>query len=469
MMDRSRSTRRGAPSGMWIAGVVAFSLAAAALAGDPPSAGARASVLRGRVADAAGAPLADVRVRLAIPATDMRFVEIGREAVQGPEAPHRLVEARTDASGVYRLEVPGLTGPTKVSLDAMKPGYRRLVGTLMSGGDPKDVELTPGAEAEASLTLRPALYFRGTVVDEQGKPIPGVTIAAQASYTRSSGGIERTATNPGGAFELFCYPEKLPNIGDGAGRGLVYFSHPDYVDNQLQDIYALAPGDRESIRLVLRTGYKVTGRVTGRTGKPVPRAMVKVDRKGGGQEKASLTDANGTFAIRGLREGPAVLRVRNLEIKQKAEVPLTLDGDRTDLEVRLKPIVVPGGVKSYAVLGMQLADVTPELKAAYDLGYDRGAMILDPGTNPGRLKIGEIAEGDVFWMVGDRRVGSVRAFVERLLAEPGVPIAGERRIRVVYGFIRVDSEGTNTQYIRFTEDERTALQELSDRFSTDSP
>ena len=160
---------------------------------------------------------------------------------------------------------------------------------------------------------------------------------------------------------------------------------------------------------------------------------------------------------------------RNLAIKQKTEVPMALNGDKNDLEVRLKPIVVPGGLKSYSVLGMQLADVTPDLKSAYDLRNDRGALIVDPGPNPDRLKIGEIAEGDVFWMVGQQRVGSVCEFVDRLLAEPGVPIAGEHRIRVVYGFVRVDAQGNNTQYIRFTEDERKQLQVLSDQLTPESP
>jgi hypothetical protein len=408
-------------------------------------------------------------VRVAIPAADMRFVDVNRGLVEGADVPHKLVETRTDAGGGYRVEIPGITGPTKVSLDAMKPGYRRLVGTLMSGGDPKEVEVTPGAEADAPLTLKPSLYFRGTVVDEQGKPISGVQVSASASYARSSGGIERTATNPDGSFELFCYTEKLPDIGEGAGRGRVYFSHLDYIDTQNDDIYALAPKDRESVRVVLRTGYKVTGTVIGRTGKPVPRAMVMVGRRDRGHEKATLTDANGKFVLRGLSEGLTLLRARNLEIKQKTEVPMALNGDKIDLVVRLKPIAVPGGVKSYSVLGMQLADVTPELKSAYDLRYDRGALILDPGPNSDRLKIGEIAEGDVFWMVGDRRVGSVREFVDRLLAEPGLQIAGERRIRVVYGFMRLDAVGTNTQYIRFTEDERKQLQVLSDQLAADSP
>ena len=83
--------------------------------------------------DEAGAPLTDVRVRVAIPATDMRFVDTTTH--------HKQAEARTDANGDYRLEVPGITKPTRISIDAMKPGYRRLVGTLMSGGDPRDVEV----------------------------------------------------------------------------------------------------------------------------------------------------------------------------------------------------------------------------------------------------------------------------------------------------------------------------------------
>ena len=191
------------------------------------------------------------------------------------------METRTDAGGAYRVEIAGVTGPTKVSLDAMKPGYRRLVGTLISGGDPKQVEVTPAAEAEASMTLKPSLYFRGTVVDEQGKPISGVSISAQALYASSSGGIERTATNPDGSFELFCYAGSSPTSGRGPAGDSSFSPIPIISIRELDDIYALATEDRESVRVVLRTGYKVTGTVIGRTGKPVPHAMVMAVRKDG--------------------------------------------------------------------------------------------------------------------------------------------------------------------------------------------
>ena len=51
-------------------------------------------------------------------------------------------------------------------------------------------------------------------------------------------------------------------------------------------------------------------------------------------------------------------------------MPITLKGDKLDLEIRLKPIELPADLKTYPVLGMQLADVTPELRSTYDLYFD---------------------------------------------------------------------------------------------------
>ena len=140
----------------------------------------------------------------------------------------------------------------------MKPGYRRLVGTLMSGGDPRDVEIAPGKAAEASLILRPALYFAGIVVDEHGKPIPGVKISANAVFDlRGSGGIERTASHSDGSFELFNYPEKPAS--EGSGTGFVCFFHPDYIDTGSKIFTHPAEIQRESLRVVLEAGHKVDG------------------------------------------------------------------------------------------------------------------------------------------------------------------------------------------------------------------
>jgi hypothetical protein len=161
----------------------------------------------------------------------MRFVDAGanRKFVDAPTH-YKLLEARSDAVGAYRLEIPGITARTVVSIDAMKPGYCRLVGTFMAGGDNRRIEVVPGTTAETALTLKPALYLRGIVVDERGKPIPSVQISANAAVGLGLGGIERSASRADGSFELFNYPLRTDNLGRQLGKGYVFFSHPDHID-----------------------------------------------------------------------------------------------------------------------------------------------------------------------------------------------------------------------------------------------
>ena len=154
---------------------------------DPPKSEKAVAVLRGRVTGTDGAALADVLVRAAV-ADDMRFVD----STTG----HALVKGRTDAKGDYRIEFPAVTKPTTVAIDAMKPGYRRLVGTLMMGGDARSIEVERGKEAEADLTLEPARYFAGIVSDERGKPIAGVKVSSNVCVCGGFRG-DRAVREPG--------------------------------------------------------------------------------------------------------------------------------------------------------------------------------------------------------------------------------------------------------------------------------
>src|SRR5262249_11909196 len=152
-----------------------------------------------------------------------------------------------------------------------------------------------------------------------------------------------------------------PVLQSGASKGIIHFRHPDYVARDIDDVYALAPKERGTLRIVLGAGYKVAGTVLDAAGKPVPNAMIKVARKDGTHRKATLTDANGKFALRGLSEGLNLLSARATELRQKLQLPMTLNADKTDLELRLRPIILPVGLQRYDVLGMQLTDLTPEL------------------------------------------------------------------------------------------------------------
>ena len=224
---------------------------------------------------------------------------------------------------------------------------------------------------------------------KNGKPISGVKIWANVAFGTAGGGVERTASRSDGSFELFNYPVNPRVIQNELTRGLVGFSHPDYVGQGIGDIYALARMIAKLCGLSWRGVTIVTGTVIDVTGRPVPNAMVKVAREDGNfSNKLTMTDANGKFALRGLGEGLTMLYARALDIKQTVHMRIADNGDQNDLQVRLKPIPLPADLKKHAVLGMQLADVTPELKSAYDLYFDDGAVILDPGNDSDRLKIG---------------------------------------------------------------------------------
>jgi hypothetical protein len=119
-LNRRKTNRRTALIGTLIASLVTLPLAFAA---DPQQTGqnadegqqtasAKPAILRGRVTNEAGVPLGNVRVRVAVPATDMRFVD--------SSTPHEQHEAKTNARGEYRLELPQITKPTTISIDAMK-------------------------------------------------------------------------------------------------------------------------------------------------------------------------------------------------------------------------------------------------------------------------------------------------------------------------------------------------------------
>ncbi len=460
MLTQCRTNRLTTLTATLVAGLVILP-SAIAFAVDPQETrkgapDSRAAILRGHVMNAEGDPLADVRIRVAIPAADMRYVDASTE--------HTQFEARSDARGNYRLAIPGITEPTMVSIDAMKPGYHRIFHTVLPGGDPKSVEVAPGATADTAVVMSPALYFAGIVVDEHGKPISTAKINASA-FGFGTRAVERTASRWDGTFELFNYPEKPFGFGGRTSKGVVLFSHPDYLDRKIDDIYAITPKEREKLRVVLEAGYRVTGTVLDLAGKPVPNAMVKVIRKDDSHRKATMTDAEGQFALRGLSKGPILLSARAFNIKQKIDLPMAVNADTNDLAVRLKPMSLPANLKHYTVLGMQLTDVTPELKSACDLYFDDGALILDPGKDSDRLKIGRLAEGDSFFMVGKKRVGSVREFVNQILAETAGQNGNQHWVRVVYEFSTVESEGTKTQFLKLTKDDLKALQMVSDQLA----
>ncbi|AMV22394.1 carboxypeptidase-like regulatory domain-containing protein [Planctomyces sp. SH-PL14] len=443
------TTRRG-----WLGGLLAVLLGTMAwpAMGDEPASKPAKAVLTGLIEDQAGEPLAEARVRVGIPAIDMRFID---------EKPNlHLFEAVTDAKGRYRLELDVLAEPARVSIDVLKPGYQRSSGTPMGGGDFRRVEMAPGREAEASFKLTPAAYYRGVVVDEAGKPLPPLRFRA---YIRFAGGgtgwVEGTTTAADGTFEIFNYEEPRQPADEDADKGSISISHPDYVDVSIEDLFQTKGAERTALRVVMPRGCQITGTVVNLVGRPVPGVVVVCQRKGGEGRKGALTDEHGRFAIKGVTKGTNQVSVRSLPLKQKADLTVDFNEDR-DLPIRLQLMPPFDEPERYDVLGMQVGDLTPQIRKACDLRFDQGVLILDPGADSKRLGIGELKVGDHFWMVGLHRVRSTREFVDRILAEAAEQDGERVSIRVVYAMSRPEFDANNTQYLDLSREDLRELEEV---------
>jgi hypothetical protein len=71
-------------------------------------------------------------------------------------------------------------------------------------------------------------------------------------------------------------------------------------------------------------------------------------------------------------------------------------------------------------------------------------------------------------MVGNKRVGSVREFVNQILAETAGKNAEVYSVRVVYSLSTLEFDGTNTQYLKLTNDDLKQLQIVSDQLKAGS-
>lgn len=157
------------------------------------------ATIKGKVVSEDGQkPLSGVRVRAAVPATDMRQLRKGTD---------KCVEGVTNAEGVYELRIP-VTKATNCSVDAFLPGYRSSAGTFASGGDFSEIDVSPNSVAVHDIQLPPALYIAGKVVDAHQNPLPGIDVSTMLhNHARGSTAyIASTRTAADGSFEIFDFP-----------------------------------------------------------------------------------------------------------------------------------------------------------------------------------------------------------------------------------------------------------------------
>ena len=259
---------------------------------------------------------------------------------------------RTGADGAYRVEA---VAGREATPRAAAAGY------LLADAE---VSVTPGMRRGPTLALEPALAAAGVVVDEQGRPVPGVLVQAAAqpasrirnpalmvsggiAYTSASGRFRASGLVAGVGHEL-----RLSKAGFAVARA---------------EVPPLEPGrpglGGTDLRIVLRRGRTGFGRVVDQSDRPVVGARIELRPALAGDRRMSMmrlreaeavkyeaaADATGRFEVRDLPAGTWELTARG-----SGFAPLTVPGLKvpegggaTDLGT---VVLVPGvGIEGFAV------------------------------------------------------------------------------------------------------------------------
>lgn len=214
----------------------------------------------------------------------------------------------TDKRGVAEPELPLNVYEVTVS----HPKYPAVVV-------PKVRVVSEGVTEELVVTLTVGVEIKGRVTDEDGKPVPEVTIAGarrRLEHLARSGdvylddaGYTPQQTGSDGKFEL---------QGVAAGRSTLEFSRHGYA-SELRTIQVGAGGAGQELKVVLRRPAVIRGRLLDESNQPVAGAKLQIFRYRPFHESGddlstftatASTDTSGSFQMgKLLSEGAYDLRV----------------------------------------------------------------------------------------------------------------------------------------------------------------
>jgi len=293
------------------------------------------AVLRGRVLEPDGAPVAAVDVAL-LELDEAQLFSLALEAAPAPQL--LAAETRTDAQGVFEL---GGARPRALHALGIDLGGARATLRVL------DASCEPGETTDlGDVVLAPAGALEGRVVDEELRPLAGVRVrvgplsgelARYGLPELVAGGAFGAVDERGGGVTLFELPDwisalepRLPlatttSGADGrfalervpAGSLAVLLDRPGRAPRLARSI-ELAAGAREDLGdLELGAGRALSGRVLDERGAPVAGAEVRAGRIGEVPisvfAPARTTGADGCFSFTGLSDvgAPEVIARRD--------------------------------------------------------------------------------------------------------------------------------------------------------------
>jgi protocatechuate 3,4-dioxygenase beta subunit len=243
------------------------------------------------------------------------------DTLEGP--PRKEAVSREDGS----IRIEGL------STRQLRLGVRHPEHALANGPDATYV--LAGGDQEIEVLVAPRLSVVGRVLGPDGQPLPDAAVcvdrAGNLSRLRPSQFQDAPGTDSRGRFQLRWPPHAyFPRLYRECE--LVAF-HPDF-EMASSDPFKPVPGSRHELEIQLATpratlaSGQITGRVEDQHGAPVP--MAYLTAKGAQRHRSTHSAPDGTFRIRGLRDGAYSLRCMG-----SGFVHVTLDNVAVGSEVRI--------------------------------------------------------------------------------------------------------------------------------------
>jgi protocatechuate 3,4-dioxygenase beta subunit len=314
----------------------------------------RGATVLGKLQDPDGKPVRDA---------ELTFTLSQEEVLSGQRLSWSsgLAEKKATSDSAGSFAIPNLV-PGQFQLQGRHQGFAPLFvpGIAVPAGTAR-IDL-------GALTLERGAAIEGRVTDPAGVPLSETEVnlspapdpaAARILDTRTLAEWPVARTDAEGRF-------RFEDLRQGA-RFNLRVGHPGYVPAVVHSVEAPT---REPLRIELKTGRAVAGRVKSPEGKPVPGAEVFLQADpASGQRSLGATDEEGRFRSAGIQPGTVELAAHApgypLAILQNVRIPE--DGDVEGLEITLHK----GSVLEIQVLDSRRQPVAGALVVAH---------IDDPGS-----------------------------------------------------------------------------------------
>ena len=194
-----------------------------------------------------------------------------------------------DPKGSFAVEVPG---PGIYVVEALADGY------AIGKSEPASTETA--LHKELRINLSKGLSISGTIVDEAGRPINGVTVLASSlfgdllpvSATKLASGVGVVTTDGRFRFDHL-------NPGTETLRAL----HPDYAFAEIKDLELKAGAQPAPLAITMKRGGTVRGRVFDQNGRPAAGVSLRFsntqynDFQGTGEFAQGVSDEAGDYQV----------------------------------------------------------------------------------------------------------------------------------------------------------------------------